>query len=369
MSPPAPMKGAMMDEKGKENDGGSSPKPWWQRLIPVIVTVAVLVGVGLLLGWLAFHADEEGPQANFPPDGPAEFLYLDGTRVAAYLAQINGGDFASEKRTDKLTEALNGKLAVPSVGEAGGSRTQESTIERQIAATDASSFFALHAGLRQQEQLDEIGLRYFEDEVKPLQQGQFVTFKTTALLPPVYLNPYLAVKQANTLKAIFPNLNVRRRAARSFYEEVGSEPRVVFALRPPDPARTDAEARAPFVYLLPLNTADLTEERSLIKYGGGQFTVVGKLVRQFPEPGRDDSPAYVDSPTRETWLEPLKRAPGELLCRTDPECVVLVRRSSLSTEERRRAIAESRKRMIEALKAQTAIDENGAVILPVAIYK
>lgn len=352
-----------------EGEKQQVPKSRWARLFGVILTIAVLMVVGYLLGTLIADARNETPQANFPAGGPAEFMYLDANRVAEYLAQINGGNFESEKKTEKLTEALSGKLAAPSVGEAGGSRTSESLVERQVKATDASSFFALHGGLRQQGQLEEIGLRYFEDEVKPLEQGQFVTFKTTALLPPVYLNPYLAVKQANTLEAIFPNSNGRRKAARAFYEKVGDEPRVVFALRPPDPEQPGSEAKAPFVYLLPLNTADLTEERSLLKYGGGQFTVVGKLVRQFPEPSREEPPAYIDSPTRETWLEPVKRAPGELLCRTDPECIVLVRKRRMSGRKRRTALKESRERMIRALKAQTMIKENGAVILPVAIYK
>src|SRR6185295_2847010 len=107
-----------------------------------------------------------------------------------------------------------------------------------------------------------------------------------ALRPPTYLNPYLAVSQAGTLSALFPMpssdpeqravVRTRREASRQFRKQVGENPRVVFAIQP----LVDSEL-GEFKYLLPMNVAQLTDERSLIKYGGGIFTVIGKVVRLF----------------------------------------------------------------------------------------
>ncbi|HEV2791391.1 MAG TPA: hypothetical protein VGV69_08865 [Solirubrobacterales bacterium] len=305
---------------------------------------------------------------NFPPGGPAEFLYLDANRVAAYLAQVNGGTFDAEKVTRKLSGSQSAKLTVPGGGEGGVSQSQETAVEREVKPTEASNFFALRSGLLEAGELHEIGLRYFEKDVERLEQGAFVTFKTTALLSPQYLNAYLAVREDNTIAALFPDNPKRRKAAKNFFELVGQEPRVVFALQPEKEA--GGGETNPFVYLLPMNAGRLTAERSLLKYGGGRFTVVGKLVRTFPEKNRERVPAYIDSATRETWEQPLRRgAPRELLCRTDPRCIALVREEKLTGAPRGVVAESARTGALEALAEQTEIQSRGAVILPVAIYK
>ncbi len=226
-------------------------------------------------------------------------------------------------------------------------------------------------------------------------------FRTHSLRPPVYLNPYLAVRQRQTLATLFPmppkgdpdgeRILAEREAARHFRQSVGEDPRVVFALYPPNerelnerkaaksggtaaneeqlgPAEEKALAENHVEYLMPMDARLITEERSLIKFGGGEFTVVGKLVRSFPERGDDEHPAYVDSPTLETWAQPLSRAPLVLLCRTDPKCVSL-QRSRLDPGGRRQALEHSEDWALEALTEQTKIQRRGAVILPIAIYK
>jgi hypothetical protein len=120
------------------------------------------------------------------------------------------------------------------------------------------------------------------------------------------------------------------------------------------------------VYLMPMDARLLTRERSLIKFGGGEFTVVGKVVRIFPENGDVQSPAYVDSPTRETWEQPLAHAPLKLLCGTDSKCKKLSHKYPKATQAE---IRESRCNDLEALREQTEIPRRGAVILPIAVYK
>lgn len=318
-------------------------------------------------------ADSSTSKPDFPAGGPAEFLYLDTGRVAAYLAQVDGGSFDSEKLTHKLTDTLSGKLTIADAAEAGGSTAEEDFVEREVTPTAASSFFSLYAGLKKQHEVTPIRLRYFENDVRHLREGQFVSFQTTAMLSPIYLNPYLAARQANTLGTIFPDGKgerltkktiAERHAASRFVELVGETPRVVFSLHP-----EKEELEKPFSYLLPMSARELTEEQSLLKYGGGQFMVVGKVVRVFPEDDDEHKPAYVDSATLRTWEQPLRNAPGELLCRTDPRCAWKVHQYHLRGKALLRATKESRERALAALREQTMIGKRGAVIIPIAIYK
>jgi hypothetical protein len=368
--------------------------PWWKKalriaavVLPIGIVVAVVVAF-FALDLQVSGSDEStriGP--SFPPGGPAEFLYLDSARVATYLAQVDGGTVESEKLTRKLTESLSAKISLEKAGEAGASQSVEAFAERTLKPTAASSFFALRAALVRNEVIRVIRPRFFQADVEDLPEGQFVTFRTSALLPPIYTNAYLAVRNAYTVAAIFPGSPARRKVARKFFKKVGENPRMVFALQPYVTRKEqklvefDAELegkakgeqapkpvmRRPYVYLLPLSAQLLSGERSLIKYGGGRFTVVGKLIRSFPEPTHDLRPAYVDSATLETWEQTIKQAPGDLLCRTAPNCDA--RRLHLSGVARKRAIRTARKSILHALETQTRIQRKGAVILPVAIYK
>jgi hypothetical protein len=356
---------------GEPDNPAKTESKWGKLLVPPLVVAVVLL--------VAFHffdssSDGGGLEPDFAAENPAEFLYLDTGRVASYVAQVNGGSFDEQKLSRKLTDTLSAKAVLTGLGEAGGSRAREVFLERVLKPTDASSFFALQTSLDDgsEDQLTEIRLRRFEEDIESLDEGQMVSFETSALLSPLYLNSYVAVKQPHTLEAMFPNSGAHRKEARRFHDDVGENPRVVFALQPTYRNKPAAE-RKPFKYLLPMSANGLTKERSLVKYGGGQFTVVGKLVRRFPQRGHKNNPAYIDSPTLETWEQPLRNEPGELLCRTERRCIGQVRTEErdgkLTGRERRQAIHAARKRVRKALKRQTTIDRRGAVILPVAIYK
>jgi hypothetical protein len=371
---------------------------------------------------------------NFPANGPVEFLYLDRTRVIAYLAQLDGGTFNSEQLSRKLSNALNGELALQNVAKFGGSSTEEDSLARDVTPTAAADYFELLSDLEGEREkegeksLATIALGHFNAQVHTLHEGQFVSFNTHGLRSPIYLNPYLATRQHTTLDTLFPpaaratvgSTRARRQRARAlhFRSRLGKNPRVIFALRPLEPEEIKkieqarkAKHRSPstpetgvaakprhpqpdtclrkrrerrrrerrherdkkereeedhVLYLMPMNARLLTRERSLVKFGGGEFTVVGKVVRVFPEPGDAHSPAYVDSPTLETWEPPLAHAPLRLLCSTDRNCREAVRKDP---EESERPIRESRCRDLEALREQTEIPRRGAVILPIAIYK
>jgi hypothetical protein len=406
-----------------------SPVGWKKRLCTHlrkrrgVYLVGVSLLVGILIGWQPWDRAGENPDRNeFPAGGPAEFLYLDRARVIAYLAQLEGGTFTTETLTNKLSNDVSGKLAFQSIGEIGGSSSEENSLARDLTPTAAADYFAFLKGLGKRGGLETIGLGRFKKEVQTLREGQFVSFQTHALRAPVYVNPYLALRQPTTFASIYPapqraRVGIergRRQRARAlhFRQRLGKNPRIVLALRPldekeltrlreggkarptsapelaiderrevlrhlPEPPRREEEAEEKVkkrkleeeehtLYLMPMDARLLTRERSLIKFGGGEFTVVGKVVRIFPEPGDSNAPAYVDSPTLETWEQPLAHAPSRLLCATDSICKTEEQKSG---GKNKTAIGESRGRYLETLREQTEIPRRGAVILPIAIYK
>jgi len=351
---------------------------WWKAAIGALG----FAFLALLVLYVVDPGSEDASafQPAFPPGGPAEFLYLDTARVATYLAQVEGGEVESEKLSRKLTQSLNTKIAVKDVGEISATQANELAAERTLKPTAASSFFALQTRLEDARVVASIDPRRFEKDVELLKEGKFVSFKTSTLLSPIYLNVYLAVLHAGTLAAIFPHSSDHRKAAENFFEKVGPTARAAFALKHLGPptggvASDDSQGseREEFVYLLPVTVPLLSSERSLLKYGGGEFTVFGKLVRRFPETTAHERKfAYVDSATQETWEQAIRRAPGELLCRTEPHCAAAIRgkgKEQLSDAERVDEIKESRREILDALEQQTSIPERGAVILPIAIYK
>lgn len=376
--------------------------------LKAIGTVALVAAVAVL-AFSRMSSGHAGVASPFPAAGPAEFLYLDGTRVLAYLAQFDGGNFTSEQLTSKLASSQNSTIAVEKALELGQSSEQERSVVKQISPTAAGNFIELLSKLEGLPNgLTTVGLDRFDEDVQELTEGQFVRFRTHALTSPVYLNPYLAVRDPDTLSTLLPmpatgldraRVEAERIGVRHFVGAVGTDPRVVFALRPtsereheaqtglagnggttgpgtPSAAQRRAEKErrtkaeeAHVQYLMPLDARLITEERSLLKFGGGEFTVVGKIVRIFPEGGDDHRPAYVDSPTEETWAQPLATAPLKLLCRTDPKCMALIRADGVTSEQRRGAFRHSRAFALEALAEQTQIPVRGAVIVPIAIYK
>jgi hypothetical protein len=416
------------------------------KVIAGAVAGVVIVAIGAVLysneSW-PFEKSQGHVHLGFASGGPAEFLYLDSGRVIAYLAQIDGGTFASKEQTDKVSETLEGKVALQEFLQAGATKDEEHTISRVVTPTAAAQYFELLSDLENEPGqpgsvgVDNIGLGQFSSEVKGLEEGQFVRFETHKLRPPIYLNPYLAARQRTTMEALFPRdpgqaetakVHLQRVRIHYFRHELGRNPRVTFKVQPlypkqvegivkrrkrarkrqaegvsapaasapalaeeathasPKAARRRARKcqlarnrrrhgsetklevrrREQAVYLMPLDARRLTRERSLIKYGGGTFTVVGKVVRVFPEHGDSLYPAYIDSSTRETWERPLASAPSKLLCRTDPSCRKVARRSAAKAEAR---IEETRCSDLAALRGQTEIPVRGAVILPIAIYK
>lgn len=99
------------------------------------------------------------------------------------------------------------------------------------------------------------------------------------------------------------------------------------------------------------------------------YLAIRQLVRILPDHLGRHGPSYVDSGTVQRWKQPLRYAPGELLCRTAPHCAREVRQKGLTGVARQEAVRTARERILRALRTQVKIRHWGAVILPIAIYK
>src|SRR4029077_14451092 len=198
----------------------------------------------------------------------------------------------------------------------------------------ASTFFKLENDLEQDDNQDArlfdlqagdfSNLAGLEDQ--GLGEGSFVIIHGARLVSPRYISPYVVVRQAGTLAALFPidrssrvarqTVKHERRQARSFARQVGPNPRLVFLFRTPTTDSSGHHVR----YLLPMQYLQLTDERSLLEGGGGTFTIVGKVMRSFGGPNDSDPHGYVDSATRQTWGQPIKQAPNDLIQRGSLNC-------------------------------------------------
>lgn len=339
--------------------------------------LVVLLSLGLTLRW-PIGSDEESLATDSPP--PAEFLYLDAQRALAYLAQMQGGMTTSEQQSRKVNRSVTSQLVLHGLLHAGATSEAEEAAQRVVTPTAASSYVELTDSLEADGDLVDVeDIGAFREFTETVKEGQFVHFTAESMRPPTYVNPYLAVRQPEALNALFPvagspperqQVLAVRRAARKFVERVGDNPRIVFDLRP------DGGGVAAVQYLLPVQYAGLSHERSLIKNGGGEFQVLGKVVRIFPESeGEKDAVdshqapqglAYLDSAARDTWSEPLKHADPELICRAAPQCAQEV---AESPDERGVAFDEAMDALSTGLSTQTQIRSRGAVIIPIAIYK
>lgn len=349
---------------GREALSGVAKLPLWAKVVGFVLAALLVASwiPGLKLQ-LPFTLDSESEaQSSQSQRRPAEFLYLDNGRVAAYLAQLEGGIRNSERLTDTLTTGSEAKASASNFFSASVTSQVETFVEREVTPTAAAIFFRLLDDLSDGEMISNISVESL-DQIERADEAAFVKFSSDDLRTPVYANPYQVVRQSGTLPALFPlpsKSQLRREAVRRLREEsegfarqVGSNPRLVFSIQPDEARPADR-----FRLLLPIRYRQLTDERSLIQNGGGEFTIVGKVIRVYPT---EREATYVDTPTRETWTQALRHAPAGLLQRTTKNCEF----PNGEAADR----SELRSCVLDVLIDQTKVREPGAVILPVAVYK
>lgn len=198
---------ASPEEDSSEAKGSQTPSVWKLRAQGFGAAIVLALVVGLLV--VVASSDDGGLFDELDPGiAPAEFLYLDNVRVAAYLAQLEGGAARSERLSRTLTRDVSGKATAGGAFEVGASAQEERFIEREVTPTAASNYFRLFDALEDAED-PSVRLRWVDDPrnyeaLARLHEGDFVGLSTRDLLRQDYIKPYLVVRQPSTLAALFP---------------------------------------------------------------------------------------------------------------------------------------------------------------------
>jgi hypothetical protein len=285
-----------------------------------------VAAVGIAVAWAFFRGGEPVLPDVDPRIRPAEFLYLDGARVVAFLSQLEDGLSDSERQTVSRMSAIDVGLTGAVAGH--GSREATGSVERVVTPTGASRFNRLRSRLQDRgwlESLDAHSLaplqtrgRFF-DTLGRAGEGGFVEIEHVRLTVPPAVTVYRFARRSGSGDA------------KRFVGMVGANPRVPLSLR--------AE-RSPSVLFVG-RYASLADESSLFF---GEVTVLGKLIRNLPAGG---GVVYRDKETLATYGPALRSAPAPILRKLQ------IRPASLGRD----------------LRDGTTVTAPGAVIIPIAIYK
>jgi hypothetical protein len=371
---------------------GTTLGPAFQKIKPHLSSVLTAGIVAALIVIFFSRGGSATPGSFKARIPPAEFVYLDGSKILNFIAELEGGEVGDIHRISKEIDSVNGKASAGPF-EVGASSQHETLAESTLTQTEASKLGVLFEDLRKdgaaRVSYHPLPLRNASDLAR-LREGMLVRFTTKYLLAPGYIRPYVVLRQSATLSALFPrepNPQISRAQqlkAEGFARQIGPDPRLTFAVSPP---LSEGEGLR---LLLPMHYSGLTEERSLLEkglddYTGGRLVVVGQVIRIFRKSSCEEdaalcpngiAPEYTDFGTRETWRSPLEHASNYLIDHVSHNCETP--RSYGETKEYRELNSDSshlvpaitgRECFLRKLERQTKLFAPGAVIVPIAIYK
>jgi hypothetical protein len=380
---------------------------------------ALVVGIAWVISSSGGGGARAGLLSKGPPSpdiSPAEYLYLDGSRVLAYLGQVEGGLSASEKQTLGITKSVSGGVTAGSVAQLSASAQSQQTAEKTVSPKIADRTYELLRVLRANGDAEEecpegrlgerrpwlgtIDARLSEHntenrikrKLKCIGEGNFIRILNAHL----YLPPYASVlKKARYALPYVGDFKLRRHPAESlvprklrralarYRKIVGRNPRLPFVL----PAVSDKRGNAPetVTFFVPVRYLDLTAEPSLLS---GDVTVVGKIVRSDlrsradvqaqGEPVERFAPQYVDFQTIETFGRALQRARNPLLNELQV-CVLEKLGASIPgapgagnappRSHAHRKCSKERRAVIARVRGSVTFPAPVEVILPIAIYR
>lgn len=277
------------------------------RNVKVAILVLVAIGIGFTIGRWAFRHHAADPFAVKSDFAPAEYLYLDQTRVVAFLSQIDGGLTSTEKRTLSHLESVNANVQAASGFQAGGTSQDQSALETTVTPTAASQFYRLESLLRQKKYIHRL-------DARPADPRQFFAA----------LNHEGDFAFITGCRLVLPNF------AR-LYQYLKGPPLLPLTL-------TVASGSAEGIRILfPVSYAALANEPSLFST---DLTVVGKVVRVVSSSSR-----YSDSPSLLAFRRAVSQHKRELrLLHLPPTAIMRQFRDAVT------------------------VAGEGAVILPVAIF-
>jgi hypothetical protein len=343
-----------------------------------VVGVAALV-IGLLVGAAGYgHFNpQEDPslttarQAS-PDTPPAEFAYLDSSRVLAYLGQISGGLAATQNRTSSAKFTTKASVTAKDVAAVEAASEQVRGSSETVTLTEADRFYTLLRILRKSQgsnafatlkDVDAVLTKEnrVEDVVETLEQlheGDFVRIRNARAFVPTYAAVLFRARFASyylggdlqppAQELYSPPSPKARLAVRKYQKALKTDPRIPMVVptlgdRPDD--------RAPVVtFFVPARYRGLSSEASLL---GGNLTIVGKVVYKDPRlPGQSSDgtgrpTSYLDRQTLTTFVPALQTAEASLLERLN------LKEGQISDQ----------------IKRSLTIAAPVAVVIPVAIYQ
>jgi hypothetical protein len=311
-------------------------------------SLAVAYGVGLRTGVLELDFDRAPPPGlqNVPP---REFVYLDGARTEAYLAQLKDGNETLRTISETVAGEIGGEVGID-MAKVSAKVARSEGVERSVTPTAASKFQALVETLQEHELLDDVpdepaaaagsdvevdaseraatrgpSPTAFADEWREVREGDVVSF-VAMVRQPRYVQAYLA------LRRIAVDAPLRRRAEAAL-AAIGS-PRLPMVIKVPKlPSATGDELRL----VLAAQPEWFAAEPGLFS---PRLRVVAKVVR------RVRTVEYFD---------------GELYRRFRP-----LLRPGLATVRAR--LGTSERRLRDELKRHNSLKPPAAILLPIAIY-
>jgi len=349
---------------------------WLGKFWPFVLTGVIAAAAAVV--WVEVVEDDGGGSSQTDEFvsvlPPSEFLYLDGDKILTYLSELEGGERGPVVKIAKEVKELKGEVGTSGFS-IGATSQHESSAESTLVRTEAAGLGLL---LRELKDDTKTGVRYEPVKLnKPgsleqLREGELVRFVTHWLTAPGYIRPYVVVHSAATFGALFPRrpgdvvsaekAEQQGELAKAFAHQVGPDPRITFAVVPPQ------QVEPPPTIMLPLEFDGLTSERSLLEkdsdgYTGGRVVVYGKVARVFRE---EHTPCrvgiacgvYTDFATREVWKSPIEQASNYVIEHVSHNCVS---RATVEMSGRECFLAE--------LEHQTELSAPGAVIVPIAIVK
>ena len=253
-------------------------------------TALVGLGVGIALGVGGAQIDlGKTIGARLPDAGtpPAEYVYLDTSRVLSYLGQVEGGLSKSEKRTLGLTQTTTAGISAGTAAQLSASSQRQLSSQETVAPSVADRFYRFLRWLsidpggdgfrtgrwfytvdaqlspahrRNQLQNIQYGLR-------PAEEGLFVRIlharlcvpDYAAVLPklayvPVCNKPTHRPSGAISLRAL---LSRNRSGVKDYLRRLGKNPRVPLIVQTLTPNRR-TRPQNPVTFLLPIQYRQLT---------------------------------------------------------------------------------------------------------------
>ncbi len=322
---------------------------WLQQHVKMLATVLLACAVGIPASHFLWTNEKRVVETKLlPPDTPpAEYLYLDSSRVLAYLGQVVGGLTQSEKRLVLEKEATTASVKGGLLADISGSAERQSSVEETVTPAATDRFFKLlillRSGRAERGGKSFAWMRELNADIDPgargprqhlldrslrvvseLHEGDFVRIADAELALPAYAALAPRTRYAARLpsqpvtgkEAPQPSLSRLEKDVRGYLRLLGPDPVLPFVVRTRIQQRTVVGGPTFFV---PARYSALLDNARLL---AGKLTVVGKVVYVDPRRAAGCSRgarrkrlrcSYVDTQTVVKFAPALQRAARRLL--------------------------------------------------------